>query len=110
MKERLNKILVDLGYSETEDLLWTKTIEQKSPDQTIIINGQRTVQPGQTFKVTLTVSAFIDNYWIDNEGNAIEPGFYLIEIGVRGPQGYQKSGYEMFNIDELDKLSTILKQ
>lgn len=109
MKKKINEILESIGFKETSDLLWTKNVTRTGPTQIAIINGVRKEMPGRSITVEFRVSVFINNFWLDEKGEEIQPGFYLVQISTKTGDNIQEGFFDMIYEKELDKLKDILK-
>lgn len=101
--DNIHNLLTSIGFTNTNEVYeWNRQIQQRG--QTIIINGQRMDQPGQTITISYKIEIVGDGCMMDTNDN-IEREFTQIRFEVGGDVHE-----ECFYWDDFTYFENILKQ
>lgn len=101
--DNIRNTLTSIGFAEDNNTYeWKRQVRQRG--QTIVINGQRMDQPGQTITISYKIEIIGDGCVMDVNDN-IERGFTQIRFEVNGD-----TLEECFYQDDFPYFENILKQ
>jgi hypothetical protein len=101
--DSVHNLLTSIGFTNTNEVYeWNRQIQQRG--QTIIINGQRMDQPGQTITILYRIEILGDGCVMDESDN-IEQEFTHIRFEFNGD-----IHEECFYWDDFTHFENIIKQ
>ena len=106
------KTLLDYGFTEIDEEHYTLTDIRQNEGPTVIINGTKVQQPGQSVKLTYKIE-FVGDGYISNEDDTQHRNFTTVKIDtiVNDDESSKSSFNECMYWDEVinDHMQQILK-
>lgn len=112
MLEKIQEILLKNKFKQESDEIYTWEKEIQLPDSQIVINGQRTVQPGPKIIRSVTVEFFGQGAILgdDSEDRFEEIHFKVEDLEQNRRVGNIQEVIEGFYPEDLDRVEEIIKQ